>query len=742
MRGRLIYGLAIAAILTAATLLRLSDPAWVARLRLLAFDTYQHILHRKPDKTYPVRIIDIDQASISAVGQWPWQRDVMARLVDKLHALGARVIAFDIVFPNQGRSPLTSLPGSVRNDPAMAPLVDKLKSLPHGDQAFAEAIEGKPVVLGVIGRIGSPGRAIVPRAGFAKLGDAPDRFVPSFAAATTNLPALQKAASGFGALNWFPEHDQIVRKVPMLIGVGEQILPSLTAETIRLALGRSTIVVRSSTATGETGIGGETGITSVRIGKLDVPTDRNGQVWLAFTTHDRERYRSAADVLAGKVAKRDIEGRIILVGTSAPGLFDLRATPLDATIPGVEIHAQALEQMLRGQNLLRPDYSAGMEIAFMVVAGLLLAILVYHSGAFAGALLGAIAVSVVFAVAWLAYSRYGILLDPVYPVLVLTGIFIFATVYFYFQTEQERNRVRQAFSHYMAPSLVERLTREPGRLQLGGETRQMTILFSDVLGFTRIAEGYRDNPRGLTHLMNRLLTPLTNAIIERQGTIDKYIGDAIMAFWNAPLDDEAHARNGCEAALDMTVRLRELNARRQSEAESAGEAWQPMRLGIGISTGNAVVGNMGSDLRFDYSVLGDTVNLASRLEGLTRHYGTSNLIADETAKVGAAHLAILQVDVVRVQGRDEPEQIWTIAGDADLATDADFKAFAVGFAAAQTHYRQLEWDAALSELTRLSGIAERLELGGLLACFNARIAEFRTDPPPADWDGIWEMAQK
>ena len=742
MGGRLVYGLAIGAMLVAATLIRLFDPAPIARLRLLAFDTFQQITPRQPDRAYPVRIIDIDEASIAAIGQWPWRRDVMARLVDRLHALGARVIAFDLVFPDANRDPIADLPLSLRNDPELQPLIHKLKTLPSSDKLFAEALRGRPVVLGVIGRAGVAGKPIVPRAGFAMLGTAPDRYVPSFAGLTANLPALQEAAAGFGALNWFPEHDQVVRKVPMLVRVGGQLLPSLTAEAMRLSLGARTIVVRSSTAGGETGFGGETGITSIRIGNIRVPTDHSGQVWLSFTPHDQERFRSAADVLAGRIKRSDIEGRIVVIGTSAPGLFDLRATPLDAALAGVEVHAQALEQMLFGRPLLRPDYSAGMEIAFMIVSGLVLAMFVYRAGAFAGALLGANTMSVVLAGAWWAYAGHGVLLDPVYPGLTLTGIYIFGTVFFYFQTERERNRVRQAFSHYMAPSLVERLTREPGRLQLGGETRELTIMFSDVLGFTAIAEGYRDNPRGLTQLMNRLLTPLTNAIIERQGTIDKYMGDAIMAFWNAPLDDAAHARNACESALDMMARLQHLNGERRAEAESSGAAFQPLRLGIGLCTGEAVVGNMGSDLRFDYSVLGDTVNIASRLEGLSRHYGTSILIAEETALSGASHLATIEVDFVRVKGREDSERIWAIVGDADLAADAEFKAFAGRLAEAMALYRQQKWAAAAHAFTGLTSAANQFQLDGLLSCFTERIATFSAEPPPPDWDGVWVMTQK
>jgi adenylate cyclase len=326
----------------------------------------------------------------------------------------------------------------------------------------------------MIGRSGTSERSVVSRAGFALLGSDPASYVPSLAAVTANTQPLQEAASGLGALNWFPEHDQVVRKVPMLVRFGKDLAPTLVAETMRLSLGAATIVVRSSTASGETPFVEETGITSVRIGNLQVPTDRSGQMWLSFTSHDPGRFRSAVDVLEGRVARSEIADRIVLIGTSAPGLFDLRATPIDSAIAGVEIHAQSIEQIIAGGVLHRPDLSTGVEVVFTVISGALLAFLVRRSGAVSGALMGAAMLVLVVSTAWWARMQHGFLLDPTYPGLILTAIYIFCSGFFYFHTTREKNHVRRAFSHYMAPSIVEELASRPEKLQLGGENRRST----------------------------------------------------------------------------------------------------------------------------------------------------------------------------------------------------------------------------------------------------------------------------
>ena len=376
------YWLAVVLALGDAAALRWIDPQPLARLRLVAFDTLQQLQPRKVDPAYPVRIIDIDERSLAKIGAWPWRREILARLVEQLLAFEAKVVAFDFVLPNPEPDVLSALPQAIRNTPGMQSLLRTLEALPSGEQRLAQAISGKPVVLGLIGRHGASDPAIVSRAGFALLGTDPARHAPFLPAVTSNTLKLQEAAQGLGALNWFPEHDQVVRKVPMLVRLGGDLAPSLVAETIRLSAGATTIAVRSSTASGETPFVKETGITSVHIGKHLVPTDHAGQMWLSFTAHDAGRFLSAVDLLEGRVPRSEIAGRIVLIGASAPGLFDMRATPLDTVVAGVEVHAQAIEQVIAGSVLHRPDLSTGLEVVFTTLAGLLLAILVRRAGPF------------------------------------------------------------------------------------------------------------------------------------------------------------------------------------------------------------------------------------------------------------------------------------------------------------------------------------------------------------------------
>src|SRR5262245_35534347 len=334
-------------------------------------------------------------------------------------------------------------------------------------------------------------------------------------------------------------------------------------------------------------------------------------MWLSFAARDPERFRSAVDVLEGRVPRGDIAGRIVLIGASAPGLFDLRATPLDPVVAGVEVHAQAIEQILAGSMLHRPDLSTGFEVVFSTLAGLLLAILVYRAGPLFGAIIGTATLTAVLAAAWWTRARFGYLLDPTYPLLNLAVVYTFSTGFFYFHTARERNQVRRAFSHYMAPSIVEELARHPDKLRLGGENRTVTLYRSDLAGFSKLSEELL--PHELVLLINEYLTTMTDVVMAHDGFIDKYIGDAIDGVFGAPADDPEHALHAVKAALASRARLREMNA-----ADLAVMRGRKLRQRIGLHTGVGIVGNIGSKRRFNYTVTGDSANLASRLEGANK----------------------------------------------------------------------------------------------------------------------------
>jgi len=360
-------------------------------------------------------------------------------------------------------------------------------------------------------------------------------------------------------------------------------------------------------------------------------------------------------------------------------------------------------------------------------------------GAVWAGMLGLAAVVGALAVSWLAFDRFGWLLDPIYPSIAVVICALVGTLVIYLRSEAERAQVRNAFSRYMSPELVEQLALNPERLRLGGENRELTMLFCDIRGFTAISEGFAD-AADLTSFINRFLTPMSEIILARHGTIDKYMGDAIMAFWNAPIDDPAHARSGTLAALEMIAGLKRLNADWAAEAEAAGRTFRPVRIGVGLNTGIACVGNLGSEMRFDYSVIGDEVNLASRLEGQCKTYAV-DIIAGENTAAAVDDFALLEIDRIRVVGRQAPARIFTVLGGPEMAASADFKALAAAHGAFLAAYRAANWATATKHL-RDARDRGGSALEGLYDVFEIRIARFRATPPPKGWDGVYDAETK
>jgi adenylate cyclase len=465
-------------------------------------------------------------------------------------------------------------------------------------------------------------------------------------------------------------------------------------------------------------------------------------MWVYFSPHDSGRYVSAKDVLENRVSPDVFSRRLVLIGTSAVGLHDVKTTPIDPAMSGVEIHAQVLENALAQTVLSYPNYAIGAELLVAVVVGLAIIALAPILTATTLLLLGAAVAAFLVGVSWYYYAQWRILLDFTYP--LLSSFLIYLTLIFinYFREQMHRRRIRSAFGQYLAPALVEQLAQSSEKLALGGEERTMTIMFSDVRGFTTISELYKEDPQGLTSLMNRFLTPLTHAITDHNGTIDKYIGDAIMAFWNAPLHDPAHELNACEAALDMLTRVEKLNVQREEEAKSNGHLFVPLHIGVGINTGRCVVGNMGSDLRFNYSVLGDTVNLASRLEGQTKSYGVPIIAGSKTALTAKDKYAILELDFITVKGKKEPEVVYTILGREDVAQNERFQKLRDLIVNMLSCYRSQDWKGAM-EIINLCRVAdETFGLAKYFDLYQERIRGFEINPPPPDWDGVSALHTK
>ncbi|MGE3692612.1 MAG: CHASE2 domain-containing protein [Novosphingobium sp.] len=715
----------------------LSLPA-IDRLGLLLFDSYQRAAPRAREDA-PVRVVSIDEDSIRRLGQWPWPRTELARLSQELRDAGAAVIAWDIVFSEPDRTSPANMAAQLRRQGTVGPEVAALEALPDNDAAFARSLAGTKSSLGFFlsNRAGAP--PVEPKGGLAIAGTAPSE-AGRYKGAIRALPSLEAAASGSGFVSISSDGDGIVRQLPLLSWQGDTLQPALSLDALRQAQDAGAIVVKTSDASGESG-GAPGRVVSVKVGQFEVPATAAGALWLHYTAPGDWREVPAWKVLGGAMSEAEREeafaGRIVLVGASASGLRDLVSTPVRDRELGVVVHAQALEQMILGRFLVRPDWAPGLERALLLVLGLLLAGLAPRLGAVKGALLGLVLVMGMLGGSWLAFARLQYLLDPVYPVLTLVLAWLVVTVLVYLREERRRAYIHSAFDRYLPPEQVRRIAADPGQLELGGEERDMTVLLCDIRGFSRISEQL--SPREVVRFLIAFQTPMCDILLAHKATLDKYIGDAILAFWNAPLDDPDQHENAARAALAMAARLDELN---REMPRQQGEPWPGhVRMGIGIGSGLCCVGNLGSERRLSYSLIGDTVNLVSRLDGLTKHYRVP-VIVDNALCGQLSQFALIELDRVVVLGRDEPETIHALLGDETMRATPAFAAFAAAHSEFMATRRANEWPSALQHLDRLDGLAARFGLEGLYAFYRDQDSAQARDCPERGWDGIFRPYDK
>jgi adenylate cyclase len=696
-------------------------------LQLRSFDAFQEYYPREKLSNDPVIIIDIDDESLRRYGQWPWPRNLVAELVNwSYYSLAT---GFDMVFAEPDRTGATQLKSTYRDN---AKLLNALESVVDHDEVFSAAIKQHgTVILGLAphnNQIITPSKS---KSGLVIQGDKPHQFLRRYSGLEQNIPLLGEASQGLGSMS-IGNNNPIVRTIPTFEVVSDVLVPSFPLEMVRVAMGASTYQIKSSNASSEQAFGEATGINHVKLGDLVMPTNPDGSLWIYSTAVDNLNIIPAWQILDGALSEEYFDGKIIVIGTSASGLFDLRSTALEQNIPGVTIVAQFIQQIISGVFLQRPDWLLGLELLAGLILSIMVTLVIQRQGPIGGLAVFLIGIGGIFYGSYYLFVKERFLVDPISPAVICLVAYLVITFFNFLFTELERSKVRMAFSQYLAPAMVEKLAQSSESLVLGGESKEMTMLFSDIRGFTGISEQYKDDPEGLTQLINKLLSVLSDEILATEGTIDKYMGDCIMAFWNAPIDQPEHARLAVEAAMAMKRAMQQLNR----ELEAQGK--ETMSVGIGINTGDCVVGNMGSTQRFDYTVLGDAVNLASRLEGQSGHYGFQIIVGAETVK-SLLDYEVFELDLLAVKGKQEPVKIYTVfEGHQNDILDAEsFRVAHLDFLIA---YRTKDWVKALEHIDVYADQVPSFE--HYYRLFEQRIRTLQANPPGPEWTGIFVAQSK
>ena len=717
-------------------------------LRNFAFDHLNKVYPRSIPEDQKSVIVDIDDLALQNLGQWPWSRTIIADLVRTLTDMGAAAIVFDGLLAEPDRtSPIRFAQSLDKKILERLELEgDDLNSLPDYDQMLAETIkESKVFVAGFTfstyvlePRTPRAAKPILAKANVKK------HFLKQasyFDSAATFLPALEQASAGNGSFMANPDHDGVLRQTGLIFTNAKMLYPSLTLEAIRIAtLGPKGIIKIGETPQKEMGAID----TSYRIviGERVIPVEGNGLMRIYYRPFSAEKdYISAYNILNKTKANENrarIHNKIVFIGSSAEGLKDLRNTPLQPFRPGVEVHANVAEQIMSGAYLLRPDLALVAEEIFLCLSGLFLIVLAPALNAIVLMVFCGLLVFSLFMASLSVFLDYGVLLDPVYTSLSLFMLAIISALLSYMRVEWERKQVRGAFGMYVSPDVIRDLEKNPDKLKLGGELKDLTIVFTDIRKFTTISEGL--SPEELIDLMNAFLTEMSDIVLRYGGTIDKYMGDAMMAFWNAPLDIKDHPRKACMAALQMQGALDPINIRVQQDALERGKEPVLLQAGIGINTGPCAVGNMGSRQRFAYSTLGDAVNLASRLEGQTKTYGASILVGEDTY-TKASDLAFLEYDLLQVKGKTKPVRIYNLVGDSEYAKKPGFIEHKQNHDWMLQAYKDQKFKDALDACRVLKKNSPR-EFKTYYTAFEARIKAFIQKPPPPEWDGVYAASTK
>ena len=685
----------------------------------------------------------IDEESIDKEGKWIWPRFKMANLVKKLSQAGARVISFDVGFlePDE-KSVVRTIEEIEKNltglDVKGRAYLQELKRDSDNDRLLADAIAQSKakVVLGYFFQMeklhsGDVDPEIIKvqrkniqssRYEQVKFRSKKAMEVPIIEAqvANANITEISQATPYSGFFNMFPDRDGVVRWMPAVVDYQGEMYTPLSLMTLSAFKDVRPLVVVA-----------EYGIEKIQFDDRVVPTDELGRIMINYRGDAKSfKHFPVTDILNDRVPESELKGKAVIVGATAIGLYDMRVTPFTNVFPGVEIHANIVDSVLRGEFLYHPAWAAVFDILAIVLTGFLLGVILPRAGAFIGLLtVSLLFFGHIFFCQYL-FSKQGWVLNLVYPLLVILSVYIGITVYKYLSESRQKRFIRSAFSTYLAPTVVQQLIDSPENLELGGEEREITAFFSDVQGFTSISE--KLTPQELVELLNEFLTEMTNIILKHEGTVDKFEGDAIIAFYGAPNALENQAETACLTCVDMQKRLGELREKWHQEGKPE------LKMRIGMSTGPAVVGNMGSRNRMDYTMMGDTVNTAARLEGVNKIYGIYTLVCETTFKKARQRVWGREIDAINVVGKAQPVAVYQILGYAEDVDETGLKM--TGLYAEGLHlYRQQNWDAAMDKFDAALEIAPD---DGPSKAMRDRCASYKITPPSPDWNGSYTMKTK
>jgi adenylate cyclase len=649
---------------------RVTDPSFVQSVRLRYFDT---LVTSKPvTQSKQVHVVNIDDKSIERLGQFPFPRTQYANIIEDLYSRGAGLVVFNLFMPDNDRF--------------------------GKDSGLADTFTRHPIVLPQVATSDKQKLGAF-RPGVSEIGGKASDFAVNYPGIQANIESFNSRAAGIGVVNVLPEIDGVVRRIPMVVASEGQLYPSISLETLRVAVGDPSFQVKSTA----------TGIEAVRIPKFSkIPTDPLGRIWVDWSSMPIEH--SLMEL------PKSFDGAIVIVGLTARGLNNPVATPIGSVYPHY-VQSAVLDTLTSGTVISRPDWAEGAEVLVVIVLSILIIFLSRWKYAIVP-IIGLI--GLLYYASHFTFVTYGYLVDSVFPIFTLGIVYAHSYTVKFISELNQKLQIKKQFGTYLSPALVEKLQKNPELLRLGGETRELSIMFTDVRGFTTISEHYGKDVQGLTSIMNRYMTAMTEKILVNNGTLDKYIGDAQMAFWNAPLDDKDHALNAVKTGLEMLDDLHRFNE------EITKEGIPAFGMGLGINTGSVVVGNMGSNQRFDYTCLGDSVNLASRLEGQSKNYGVLMVLGHHTAELVKDKYSVVEMDTIAVKGKTEGVKVFTIGDTINFKHDEFLKEYYRG-----NWQRAIEWAKELAEDDKVT-VKE----------YYHKMIERMDQGLPANWDGVYRATSK